>query len=228
ASIPTVQAALGDSDELVRREAVRSLEPLSPQVRVRMAAPLLTDPIRSVRIEAARLLAGTQPDLLQDAQKASLERAIAELIASEMASAERPENHMNMALLYAQTGRTSEAESELQTALRLDPKFVPAMVNLADLYRTQQRDDEGQRWLENAIAVEPNAAEPIYALGLLKIRQKNYQDALSLLAKAANLQPNNTQYSYVYAVALNSAGHPDGAITVLQQAHQKRPADRQV
>src|SRR5208283_226628 len=228
ASIPAVQAALADSDALVRREAVRSLEGLAPQDRLRMAAPLLTDPVRSVRIEAARLLAGTQPDLLQDAQKASLERAIAELIASEMASAERPENHMNMALLYAQTGRTSEAESELQTALRLDPKFVPAMVNLADLYRTQQRDEEGQRWLQKAIAAEPNAAEPIYALALLNIRQKQYQEALGLLSKAASLQPNNTQYSYVYAVALNSTGHADGAIAVLEQSHQPPPADRQV
>ncbi len=130
-----MQAALGDSDALVRSQAVRALDPLPPQERVRLAAPLLTDPIRSVRIEAARLLAGTPPDLLQDAQKAALERAVSELIASEMVSAERPENHMNLALLYVQMGRTGEAESELQTALRLDPKFVPAMVNLADLYR---------------------------------------------------------------------------------------------
>jgi Flp pilus assembly protein TadD len=49
-----------------------------------------------------------------------------------------------------------------------------------------------------------------------------------LLAKAVSLQPNNNQYSYVYAVALNSGGHPDGAIAVLLQAHQRRPADRQV
>ncbi|HWJ19684.1 MAG TPA: tetratricopeptide repeat protein, partial [Geobacterales bacterium] len=41
-------------------------------------------------------------------------------------------------------------------------------------------------------------------------------------------QPDNARYSYVYAVALNSAGHADGAIAVLQQAHQRRPADRQV
>src|SRR5208337_5579550 len=119
----------------------------------------LTDQIRSVRIEAARLLAGTPPDLLQDAQKAALDRAISELIASEMVSAERPESHMNLALLYAQMGRTSDAETELKTALRLDPDFVPAMVNLADLYRTQQRDDEGQQWLEKAIAVAPNRSE---------------------------------------------------------------------
>jgi Flp pilus assembly protein TadD len=227
-SSPAVQTALGDSDALVRSHAVRSLEPLPPQDRVRLAAPLLNDPILSVRIEAARLLAGTPPDHLQDAQKTALDRAVSELIASEMVSAERPESHMNLALLYAQMGRTSEAESELQTALRLDPKFVPAMVNLADLYRAQGRDEEGQQWLEKAIAVAPAAAEPIYALGLLKIRQKQYPDALSLLAKAASLQPDNANYSYVYAVALNSAGQADGAIAVLQQAHQKRPADRQV
>ena len=227
-SAPVLQAALNDGDALVRREAVRALEPLPPQDRVRLAAPRLSDPIRSVRIEAARLLAGTPPDLLQEAQKTALDRGISELVASEMASAERPESHMNLALLYAQMGRTSDAEAELKTALRLDPRFVPAMVNLADLYRQQQRDAEGQQWLEKAIAVEPNAAEPIFALGLLKIRQKQYPDALSLLAKAATLQPDNARYSYVYAVALQSSGQVGPAITVLQQAHERRPADRQV
>ncbi len=84
---------------------------------------MLTDPIRSVRIEAARLLAGTQPNLLQESQKTALDRAISELIASEMAAADRPENHVNLALLYSQMGRMNEAESELQTALRLDPRM---------------------------------------------------------------------------------------------------------
>jgi Tfp pilus assembly protein PilF len=228
ASVPAVQAALGDTDALVRREAVRALEPLPPQDRARLAVPLLTDPIRSVRIEAARLLAGTPPELLQESQKTALNRAISELIASEMAAAERPEDHVNLALLYLQMGRPASAESELQTALRLDPKYVPAMINLADLYRMQNRDDEGQQWLQKAIAIAPDAAEPVHALGLLKVRQKQYQEALSLLARAAMLQPANVRYSYVYAVALNSTGQPDQAISILQQAHQRRPADRQV
>jgi Flp pilus assembly protein TadD len=174
------------------------------------------------------LLAGTQLDLLQEAQRTALDQAISELITSEMASAERPESHVNLALLYVQMGRTSDAEAQLQTALRLDPNFVPAMVNLADLYRIQQRDEEGQKWLEKAIAVAPSAAEPIHALGLLKIRQKQYQEALVLLARAAALQPSNVRYSYVYAIALNSSGQPDRAITVLEEAHGRRPADRQV
>ena len=227
-SVPAVRAALSDEGALVRREAVRALEPLPPQERVRLAAPLLSDPIRSVRIEAARLLAGTSPELLQEAQKTALDRGVSELVASETVAAERPENHVNLALLYSQMGRTNEAENELQTALRLDPKWVPAMVNLADLYRAQSRDAEGEKWLEKAIVVAPDAAEPVHALGLLKVRQKQYQEALSLLAKAAMMQPSNVSYSYVYAVALNSTGQPDRAIAILEQAHQRRPADRRV
>jgi len=227
-SLPAVQSSLSDNDALVRREAVHALEPLPPKERVALAGPLLQDPVRSVRIEVARLLAGTPPELLQDSQKAALNQAISGLIAAENASAERPESHVNLALLYVQLGRMKEAENELQTALRLDPRWVPAMVNLADLYRMTAHDAEGQPWLEKAIAVAPNAAEPVHALGLLKVRQKQYQEALGLLAKAAALQPSNVRYSYVYAVALNSTGQSDRAIAILQEAHERRPADRQV
>jgi Tfp pilus assembly protein PilF len=193
-----------------------------------LAAPLLADSVRSVRIEAAHLLASTPPELLQADQKTALEGAVSELIASEMATAERPENHLNLALLYARMGRATDVETELKIALRLDPEFIPAMVNLADLYRIQQHDDEAQQLLEKAIALAPNAAEPIHALGLLKVRQKHSQEAIRLLAKAATLQPGNARFSYVYAVALHSGGQVDHAIAVLRQTHARRPADRNV
>src|SRR5208283_2374549 len=228
ASIPAVQSATEDVDALVRSQSVIAMEPLSPKARVKLAGPLLSDPVRAVRIEAARLLAGTQPDLLQEDQKAALERGIAEVIASEMVSAERPENHVNLALLYMKLNRSAEAEAELMTALRLDPNFVPAMVNLADFYRLQQRDAEGEKWLRQAMAAAPDASEPIHALGLLKARQGQNQEALPLFAKAAGMQPANVRFSYVYAVALNSTGQADKAITVLQKAHERRPADREV
>ena len=227
-TFPAIQAGLNDTDALVRREAIRALEPLPPRDRLELAGPLLADPIRSVRIEAARLLAGTPSDLLQAEVKSSLDRATSEYIASEMATAERPESHINLALFDTQMGHVSEAENELQTALRLDPGSVPAMVNLADLYRMQNRDDQSEQWLEKAVAVAPDAAEPIHALGLLKVRQKQYPEALGLLARAAALLPGNVRYSYVYAVALNSTRQTKKAITILEQAHNRRPADRDV
>jgi len=68
----------------------------------------------------------------------------------------------------------------------------------------------------------------MHAPGLPKVRQKQYPEALSLLARAAALLPGNVRYSYVYAVALNSSGQASKAITILEQAHKRRPADRDV
>ena len=227
-SVPIVQMATGDKDALVRSAAIQSLEPLPPEQQIRLAAPLLADPIRSVRIEAARLLAGSPQQLLEKGQRSALDRATSELIAAEMASAERPESHINLASLYIQMGRTDDAQNELQTALRLDPNFVPAMINFADLHRMQHRDKEGEQWLQKAISVAPDSADALHALGLLKIRQKRYADALTLLARAASLRPDNPRYSYVYAVALDSSGQVDAAIAVLKRAHDRRPANREV
>jgi len=228
ASLSAVQASLGDTDALVRTAAIRALEPLPEQARVQLAAPLLADSARSVRIEAARLLAGSARELLPQSRKAVLDAAVFERIESEMVSAERPESHMNLGLLYTQMGRLKDAENELQTALRLEPGYVPALVNLADLYRIQQRENDAQQFLEKAIAAAPNAAEPIHALGLLKARLGRQQEALDLFAKAAMLQPGTIRYAYVYGVALHSYGQVEKAITVLKKAHDTRPADRDV
>jgi tetratricopeptide (TPR) repeat protein len=228
ASLPAVEAGLADIDGLVRTAAVRALEPLPPKARVQLAAPLLNDALRSVRIEAARLLAGSPPELFPLSQKAALDSAISERIESELISAERPESHLNLGLLYGQMGRLKDAEYELQTALRLDSGYVPALVNLADLYRIQQKEAEAQQLLEKAIAASPKAAEPIHALGLLKTRLGQQNEALDLLARAADLQPRTTRYAYVYGVALHSYREVDKAISVLKKAHDNDPADRDV
>ena len=227
-SLPAVQASLADGDALVRAAAVRALEPLGPSERLQLAGRLLSDAVRAVRIEAARLLAGSPAELVPEPQKAALASAISERIESEMASAERPENHMNLALLYAQMGRVKDAETELRTALRLDSKFIPAMVNLADLYRIQRREEEAQLLLDKAISLDSTAAEPIHALGLLKSRLGQQQEALKLFARAAALQPSVTRYAYVYAVALHSYGEREKAIAVLTKSYETRHADRDV
>jgi Tfp pilus assembly protein PilF len=228
ATISSVRMALGDSNALLRAAAVRALEPLSFEERAAMAGPLLADPVRIVRIDAARMLAGAPPNLLPGSQKPLLDHAISELVASENASAQRPESHLNLSLVYAQMRRYADAENELRTALRLNPKFVPAMVNLADLYRAQNQDSVAEEWLEKAIAIAPNAAGAVHALGLLKIRQKQYPQALALLARAVALDPSNARYNYVYAVALHSTGERMKAISVLELTHKRHPADRDV
>ena len=51
-------------------------------------------------------------------------------------------------------------------------------------------------------------------------------EALAELRRAAELEPDRARYAYVYAVALNSAGAPDEAMTVLKDSLARHPGDR--
>ncbi len=225
---PAIKAAIGDPDPLVRAAAPRALPGTPPPRFVDAAAPLLSDPVRAVRIEAARTLAGTDLLTLTPEQQTAFVKATAELVAAEMVDADRPEAHLNLGLLDLRRRQMPEAEKEYRTALRLDPNFVPALVNLADLDRARGMDEEGAELLRKAMAVEPDNADVRYALGLYLVRRHDYAGALDLLRRAHELTPDNARYAYVYAVALNSAGAAVEATALLEQTHRQHPADREV
>jgi tetratricopeptide (TPR) repeat protein len=189
-------------------------------------ASLLRDPIRAVRIEAARALAGTDLLSLTPELQTAMVSATKELVAAEMVDADRPEAHLNLGLLDLRRRQMPEAEAEYRTAVRLEPGFVPAMVNLADLDRLRGVDQEGAELLKKAMTIEPDNADVRYALGLSLVRRHDYAGALDLLRRAHELVPDNARYAYVYAVALNSTGAPGEAMTLLEEAHQRHPADR--
>jgi Flp pilus assembly protein TadD len=163
---------------------------------------------------------------LPAAARADFERALAEWIRSEEVNSDRPEAHLNLATMYARRGRPADAESALRAALRLDPRFVPALVNLADLLRAQGRDADGERFLGDALRADPDHPEALHALGLLRVRQNRLAEAVDLLRRAAARLPESARFAYVYAVALHDTGRPAEAITVLTAAHRQRPADR--
>jgi predicted CXXCH cytochrome family protein len=228
ASEPAIKAAIRDPDPLVRASAPRALPGAVPPRFVEAAVPLLSDPVRAVRIEAARALAGTDLLALTPEQQTALVKATAELVAVEMVDADRPEAHLNLGLLDMRRRQLPEAEKEYRTALRLDPNFFPALVNLADLARARGRDEEGAELLKKAMAIEPDNADVQYALGLYLVRKRDYPAALDLLRRAHQRMPDNARYAYVYAVALNSSGAAGEAMALLEQTHRQHPADRNV
>ena len=221
----TIIRSATDPDALVRIGAARALSTLSPERGIDAGARLLSDSVRSVRIEAARALAGTPESLLSADQKVRLASAVDELIHAELVSAERPESHVNIAQIYSRLGRAQDAEKELKTALRLDEGFVPAMVNLADLYRETNRDREGETWLKRAVTIAPKQAAPAHAMGLLEIRRGRRSEALAWLGKAVQLDPKDASYAYVYAVALMETGAAEQGLAVVERARRRSPED---
>ncbi len=215
-----------DPSPLVRRAAARALPYSDPRMSVRTLPPLLNDRVRSVRIEAAEALAGAPADALPNDTAAALRRAIDEYVAAQELTADRPESHINLALLFIREKRFAEARGELMAALSLDPAFAPAAVNLADLDREVGRDADSEWVLRDALDRSPKDASLHHALGLLLVRQGRGRKALDQLADAARLDPTNARFAYVYAIALDDTGQTEKALKVLQANATRHPYDR--
>ena len=226
--LPLIQQTLNDKDPLVRAAAVRFLEVTDLRTRVDQGWLLLDDPDRVVRLDATRILAPLLRQQLPEQFRSQLERAIEEYVQAQQVNAERPESHLNLALIAIAMGDAQEAEQEYRTALRLDPGFAPGYVNLADLYRQQGRDTAGEKLLRDGIAASSDNADLHYALGLLLVRQKQLDEALNHLRQAATLAEDNPRYIYVYALALEGAGKKQQALTVLTQANQRHPGNPEI
>ena len=222
-----VRTGVTDDSALMRRAGARALSNSDPGASANTLAPLLSDPIRAVRIEAAEVLAGLPADNFPADVAAAFSRATDEYISAQQLNADRPEAHLNLGVLSARENHFDKAEADLRTALSLDPSLAPAAVNLADLYRAQNRDEEGERILKDAISRSPNDASLEHALGLLMVRQKRGTQGLDLLAAAAHSEPGNARYVYVYAVALNGAGQTHAAIETLERSIKVHPYDRE-
>jgi len=220
-----IRQSVADNDSLVRRAAARALSEADPNLSAPILAPLLNDPVRTVRIEAAEVLAGAPAKALPNGD-AALRAAVVEYVAAQELNADRPEAHMNLALLFTREKQFDKAENELRDALELEPSFAPAAVNLADLYRELGRESDGERVLRAAVMKTPGDAALQHALGLLLVRQGNRKEALQHLAAAAKLDPSNGRDAYAYGLALDDAGHPDEAIDVLRADVDKHPFDR--
>jgi len=221
-----IRLALGDTDPLVRAGALGALDSSDLQTRIELAFPLLKDPVRTVRMEAERMLAPVPREMLDSAQTADLELGLSEYEQIQWVNIERVESNLNLGWIRASRGDLQGAEKAYHDALRLDPDFIPGLVNLADLYRQMDRDGEGLQLLQHAVEVDPLNGDVHHALGLLLARRRQLAPAIEELRRAAELRPDVARYAYVYAVGLHSAGRAEEAMAVLEETHRRHPANR--
>jgi tetratricopeptide (TPR) repeat protein len=223
-----VERSVRDADPLIRLGATEAAQAVPPEQRVALLAPLLRDPVRAVRIEAAHALTEVPADALSPGDRSAHADALAEWRAAQAANADRPDAHVNLGALHARFGDRAAARAEYETALRIGPWFVPAYLNLADLLREEERDAEAEPLLRRAVEIAPDSADAHHALGLLLVRRRDLPGAIDALERAAELAPGDARYAYVYGVALHSAGETARAIAFLERHAERRPGDRSV
>jgi predicted CXXCH cytochrome family protein len=209
--------ALGDPSAWVRATAITAMARLPLEDQLRVLPPLLDDPARIARIEAARVLAGAPQGSMTDAQRRAFERSAAEYVESQRIHADRPEHRTNLGTFLAQRGRYAEAEAEFRAAIALLPTYVPAWANFADMRRLEGRDRDAEALLREGLRHVP-AASLHHALGLTLVRLGRTAEAIPELALAARLDPGDPSFTYVYAIALHSVGRTADALGEIEGA----------
>jgi len=226
-SAAVADEAVAAADPLVRLMALRVAEPLDSADQVRLAAPLLRDPVRAVRIASARVLAAASMHL-SGADRTAFDAAAGELVASERYNADRPERRVALGVFQFDAGKPGDAEVTFRSAIDFAPDFVPAYVNLAELLRQTGSEEKAEAVLRQGLARVPGSADLHYALGLSLTRSHRAGEALDELKRAAALASANARFAYAYALALNGAGRADEAIRVLGSTLSSHPQDRDV
>ena len=228
ANVELIRGGLLDPDPMVRIAALDMLAALPSMRAWQLAAPLLSDSNRGVRIRAVSLLAAVPTASQPVADRERFERAAAEFVAAQRLNADRPQARSELGTFFARRNLAADAEAEYRAALRLSPQYAPAAINLADLYRQLGRDGDGESVLRAAIDASPRDAGLHHALGLTLTRLKRSDAALGELQRASELEPDRARYLYVYAVALHSSARKDEAMTVLREGLARHPEDRDI
>lgn len=221
--VPALIRHVQDEDPLVRRTAVSGLETLFPEDRIGIVTPLLSDPVRAVRIEAARVMASAASSLTEAGDREAFDRALGEYEAVQTALGDTASAQTNLGILHTVNGDSERAVLDYDTALNIDPDFLQARLNLAVLLNQLGRNQDAERVLRVGIERTPEEGEPHYSLGLLLAGMGRPDEALLSLGRAAALLPERARVRYNYGLALQRMGQRGTAEVELLAANSIEP-----
>jgi predicted CXXCH cytochrome family protein len=211
----TMELALMDDEALIRRTALENIQLPEQKQQANQIAPLLYDPVKAVRIEAARRLAGEPSRQLTSDHVKRFQTAQKEFEAAMEYSADFAFGRYNLANLYAALNRPEEAIQSYLAAIKIDDLFYPAKVNLAMIYNQRDDNRKAEKLLRDVITAHPEMYEISYSLGLLLAEMKQYDQALDYLAKAAKGMPERARVHYNLGLLLQYLGRSDEAESAL-------------
>jgi len=230
-----VDRALRDPHPWIRTTAAAATQAWPLEARSARVTPLLEDPVRSVRIEAARSLAPLEAaGGLAPTSRAPFDRALGELVNSLESAADHPGNRLNLAVLAQQRGDPGTARSQYRRALALDARFLPARLNLVQLLDAAGEPAEAERVVREGLRLDPSSGDLHYALGLLLAQggadgtSSRLPEAARELEEAARLLPDHPRAHYNLGLARQRLGDVARARTALERAEALAPSDPEV
>ncbi len=184
ASQEAVCKALNDPDALLRYSATEHYLPNDSATLFRNLVPLVNDPVKSVRMEAANRLMTFPKKTFNEIQYRSFQHALDEYLKSQEYVADFPTGRYNLGNFYSKLKDPVKAEENYREALVIDNLFLPAKINLALIEYQQGKLDKAQLLFKDVVDNHPEVMEGYYYLALLYGEQQKYPEAIRLLETA--------------------------------------------
>jgi tetratricopeptide (TPR) repeat protein len=222
-AVHTFERALLDGEALIRRTAAERIPVRDPKELSRLMVPLLYDPVKAVRIEAARQLAETNHPDLRSHQRKEYEKALQDYIAAMEYSGDFAFGRYNLGNLYAAMNKREEAIRNYQAAIAIDDLFYPAKVNLAMLFNRDGENFRAEDLLREVLEAYPQMYEVAYSLSLLLAEEKKYTEAVQYLERAAQGMPLRARVHYNLGLLLQKIQEDVKAEKALRTAIDLEP-----
>lgn len=224
-SIQTIVQALSDPESLIRLTAIDALPVENPEQFVATLAPLLKDPVRTVRSRAAFRLSPFHEQIRSMHFTDDFEKAINDYRLSMEYMGDFASSRHNLGVMYGNMGDYASAIQNYREALRIDNLFYPSMLNLALIYNRQGKNDAAEKLLRRVLSLHPEVGETYYYLGLLLAENKDDRGALEFLMQASQKMPENTRILYNIALLYQQMHNPQKAEDYFIKCLKKDPAN---
>jgi predicted CXXCH cytochrome family protein len=148
---------IGNDDPLVRAAAIAVQRGAPPTDRVQRLVPAFEDPVRAVRIAAAREFLGAPVARLPARIAEAARKASGEWRASLLAKADFPETQMVLGGAALVLRNPRAAEQAFRETVRLDPQRVQAWTMIARILAATGDLDGARAALDDALAANPSS-----------------------------------------------------------------------
>ena len=212
------ERALAEEEALIRQTAVRYRPASDPQTDMTRFGPLLYDPVKAVRIEAAQRLTSVPSEIMASDLKIKFQSALDEYVSAMERTGDFAASRHNLGNLYANLGNPEAAVANYRKAIEIDSLFYPSKVNLAMLYSRLQDNDQAEKLFREVVEEFPDLHEIKYSLGLLLAEKKQYEQAAGYLAQAAQGLPQRSRIQYNLGLLLQHLERDREAEAALKKA----------
>ena len=150
-------------------------------------------------------------------------RAEEQFLVAKRLTPNDPSVHLGLAQLYSVEKKWTEAQTEFETILQLDPHNTTALGQLADVLIARNQSSQASSLVQQYVSANPNDANGHVLLGALDAGSKNYGTAQEEFERSIKLDPNNVQAYLRLGQTYEVQGQTDLAIQRYQKALDLQP-----